>query len=139
MNFHLPPLFRFQNIYPSWPNAMLIKPCPPSHSFLSTFDSVFSRPPHLLPLPLPATFLLRLESLTLITTPIRQKTLFIIYRSVSQHPLFNPNPTYNVPAIGFLLTTVSECCNPVAAGLPIGLGPVILRCGEFIAALARRC
>lgn len=38
--------------------------------------------------------------------------------------------------------TVSECCRPacpLGLLLPIGLGPVILRCGLFIAALARRC
>jgi hypothetical protein len=38
--------------------------------------------------------------------------------------------------------TVSECWRPacpLGLRLPIGLGPVILRCGLFIAALARRC
>lgn len=53
-----------------------------------------------------------------------------------------PTIKSNVPATGFLLMTVSECCRPacpLGLLLPIGLGPVILRCGLFIAALARRC
>jgi hypothetical protein len=45
----------------------------------------------------------------------------------------------NIPAIGFLLTTVSECCRPfwpLGLRLPMGRGPVILRAGLSI---ARRC
>lgn len=53
----------------------------------------------------------------------------------------------HIPSIGFLLITVSECCSgelpilccPAGLLLPMGLGPVILRWGLFIAALARRC
>jgi hypothetical protein len=49
---------------------------------------------------------------------------------------------HDSPSIGFLLTTVSECCKsvrPLGLLLPMGLGPVILRCGLFVEPCALRC
>jgi hypothetical protein len=81
---------------------------------------------------------LGLEGFRIDTAAVGLQRLFVIcFSLVEIHVVWWIRQ--NIPAIGFLLTTVSECCRPfwpLGLRLPMGRGPVILRAGLSI---ARRC